>query len=88
MVRFSMGKRQKYQRPSVFATGVREKLWKVRFREYFLGRDGKEHFRFKAATWSRGTHTKVQAQTKADKLIQELQAGPPKADGTMTLGEF
>ena len=88
MVRFSMGKRQKYQRPSVFATGVREKLWKVRFREYFLGRDGKEHFRFKAATWSRLTHTKVQAQTKADKLIQELQAGPPKADGTMTLGEF
>lgn len=61
MVRFSMGKRQKYQRPAVFATGTREKLWKVRFREYFIGRDGKEAFRNKSATWSRADHTKVQA---------------------------
>ena len=88
MVRFGMAKRQKYQRPAVFATGTREKLWKVRYREYFVGADGKEHSRFKAATWSRTTHTKVQAQAKADKLIQELQAGPPKADGSMTLHAF
>jgi integrase len=89
MVRFfNMRKRQKYQRPAVFATGTREKLWKVRYREYFIGRDGKESFRNKSATWSRGTHTKTQAQAKADKLIQELQAGPPKADGRMTLAGF
>ena len=83
-----MAKRQKYQRPEVYATGKREKLWKVRYREYFLGRDGKETFHNKSATWSRTTHTKVQAQAKADKLLQELQAGPVKADGSMTLHQF
>ena len=88
MVRFGMAKRQKYQRPEVFAIGTREKLWKVRYREYFIGLDGKESFHNKSATWSRATHTKVQAQAKADKLIQELQAGPPKADGSMTLAQF
>ena len=88
MVRFGMAKRQKYQRPSVFATGTREKLWKVRYREYFIGRDGKEAFRNKSATWSRADHTKVQAQAKADRLLQELQAGPVKADGSMTLAQF
>ena len=34
--------RQKYQRPTVYATGKREKLWKVEFREYFTGEDGAE----------------------------------------------
>ena len=34
--------RQKYQRPTVYATGKREKLWKVEYREYFLDADGKE----------------------------------------------
>jgi integrase len=81
-------RREKYQRPEVYPTGKREKLWKVEFREYFVGRDGKEHSRHKSASWSRASHTKAQAQAKADQLIQELRAGPPKADGTMTLGEF
>ena len=88
MVRFGMAKRQKYQRPAVFATGTREKLWKVRYREYFVGQDGKEDFRNKSATWSQTNHTKKQAQAKADKLLQELQAGPPKADGGMSLDQF
>ena len=86
MVRSSM-RRQKYQRPQVKATGTREKLWKLRYREYFIGQDGKEHFRFKAATWSRAGHTKAQAQ-KADALLLQLQQGPPKADGSMTLNQF
>jgi integrase len=81
-------RRQKYQRPTVYATGTREKLWKVRYREYFIGTDGKEHSRHKSATWSRSDHTKAQAQTKADKLLQDLRQGPPKADGSMTLDQF
>ena len=43
-------RRQKYQRPTVYATGTLEKLWKVRYREYFIGTDGKEHSRHKSAT--------------------------------------
>lgn len=70
--------RQKSQRPKVFATGTREKLWKVRYREYFIGQDGKEASRFKAATWTRDGHTKAQAQAKADKLILELTQAPPR----------
>lgn len=88
VVRLKRMKRQKYQRPEVFATGKREKLWKLRYREYFIGQDGKETFRFKSATWSRDSHTKAQAQAKADKLILELTQGPPKADGSMTLHAF
>jgi integrase len=87
VIRFHMP-RQKYQRPEVYATGTREKLWKVEYREYFIGADGKQQSRHKSASWSRTTHTKGQAQVKADKLLQELSAGPTKADGTMTLGDF
>ena len=42
--------RQKYQRPTVYATGKREKLWKVEFREYFTGEDGAEYSRHKSHT--------------------------------------
>jgi integrase len=80
--------RQKYQRPTVYATGKREKLWKVEFREYFTGEDGAEHSRHKSHTWSRADFTKSEAQAACDKLLVELQQGPPKADGSMTLHEF
>jgi integrase len=88
VVRFIMRKRQKYQRPAVFATGVREKLWKLEYREYFLDSAGKEQSRHKSATWSQANFTKAQAQVAADKLLLELQRGPLKADGTMTLDTF
>lgn len=87
VVRFAMH-RQKCQRPKVFATGTREKLWKIRYREYYIGRDGKENSREKSHTWSQANFTKGQAQTAADKLILELSQGPPKADGSMTLDQF
>lgn len=87
VVRFPMH-RQKSQRPKVFATGTREKLWKIRYREYFIGRDGKEDSREKSHTWSQANFTKGQAQAAADKLILELTQGPPKADGSMTLAQF
>ena len=80
--------RQKYQRPSVYATGKREKLWKVEYREYFTGEDGAEYSRHKSHTWSRAAFTKSEAQAACDKLLMELQQGPPKADGSMTLAEF
>ncbi len=80
--------REKSQRPEVYATGTREKLWKARYREYYLGPDGKERSRAKAATWSRLNHTKAAAQAKCDALIAALRQGPVKSDGAMTLAEF
>lgn len=80
--------REKSQRPEVFATGKREKLWKVRYREYYVAVNGKEKFRNKAATWSRKDHTKAEAQAKADEKIRGLKVGAPKADGTMKLADF
>ena len=80
--------RQKYQRPTVYATGKREKLWKVEFRKYYTGEDSAEHSRHKSHTWSRADFTKSEAQAACDKLLMELQQGPPMADGSMTLGEF
>ena len=80
--------RQKFQRPTVYATGKREKLWKAEYTEYYIGADGKEHGRHKSATWSRATHTKGQAQAKCDALMQELRGSGPKADGSMTLAQF
>ena len=58
--------RRKYQRPEVFATGTREKLWKVEYREYYIGADGKERSRHKSKTWNRATITKAQAQAECD----------------------
>jgi integrase len=80
--------RQKYQRPEVYATGTREKLWKIEFRTYYVDANGKQKSKHKSKTWSRAEYSKSEAQTLADKLIRELSAGPPKADGTLTLGEF
>jgi len=80
--------RKKYQRPEVYAVGKREKLWRAEYREYFIGTDGKEHSRHKSKTWSRKDHTKSEAQTLCDKFLAELQQGPPKADGSMTLAQF
>jgi|SRR5579871_301790 len=80
--------RQKYQRPEVYATGKREKLWKGEWREYFVGADGQEHSRQKSKTWSRAQYTKSEAQAAFDALMRELQQGGPKADGSMTLEAF
>lgn len=80
--------RQKYQRPEVYLTGKREKIWKAEYREYFTGPDGKEHSRHKAATWSRKEHTKAEAQAKCDALMLTLKQGGPKADGSMSLTQF
>ena len=89
MVRFSsMSKRPKYQRPKVHAFGMRDPVWRIQYREYFTRADGIEDFHHKSHSWSQSSFTKKQAQTAADKLLQELQAGPPKADGSMTLDEF
>ncbi len=83
-----MTTRAKWQRPRVFATGTREALWKVEYRVYFIGVDGKEYSRHKSKTWSRANFTKAQAQAAADRMMLELQQGGPKADGSMTLRAF
>jgi hypothetical protein len=80
--------RQKYQRPEVYATGKREKLWRAEWREYSIGQDGTEQSRHKSKTWSRANFTKSEAQAECDKLLRDLQQGGPKADGSMTLNEF
>lgn len=87
MVRFSM-RRQKAQRPKVHAVGTRDPVWRVQYREYFIDSAGQEQFHHRSKSWSQDTHTKKQAQTAADNLLLELQQGPPKADGGMTLDEF
>jgi integrase len=79
--------RQKYQRPTVYATGKREKLWKIEYREYFI-KDGKQYSRHKSKTWSRANFTKSEAQAEADKLLRLIQQGGPKPDGAMTLAAF
>ena len=80
--------RSKYQRPSVYATGKREKLWRAEFREYFLDAEGKEQSRHRAKTWSRADHTKAEAQALCDQMLREMRQGGPKADGGITLAEF
>jgi len=80
--------RQKYQRPEVYATGKREKLWKGEWREYYIDAEGKEQSRHKSKTWSRANYTKAEAQAELDVLLRELQQGGPKADGAMTLTSF
>jgi integrase len=80
--------RAKFQRPTVYATGKREKLWRVEYRQYFIDAAGKEYSRHKSRTWSRANFTKAQAQAEADKLLLELQQGGPKADGSMSLRAF
>jgi hypothetical protein len=80
--------RQKYQRPEVYPTGKREKLWKVEYREYYLDPEGKEHSRHKSKTWPRADFTKSQAQAACDKFLAEVQAGGAKPDGLMTLEQF
>ncbi len=80
--------RQKRQRPTVYASGKRDKVWKAEYREYFIDADGNEDSRHKAAVWSRSDHTKHEAQVKCDALMLSLEEGPPKADGSMTLGQF
>jgi integrase len=80
--------REKWQRPTVYPTGTREKLWKVEYREYFTGPDGKQHSRHKSKTWSRANFTKTQAQAECDKMMRALQMGGPKADGSMSLAAF
>jgi integrase len=88
VVRFGMSKRPKYQRPKVHSVGTRDPVWRIQYREYFTRADGVEDFHHRSHSWSQDTHTKKQAQTAADKLLRDLQAGPPKADGGMTLDEF
>ena len=65
--------RSKYQRPSVYATGKREKLWRAEFREYFLDAEGKEQSRHRAKTWSRADHTKAEAQALCDQMLREMR---------------
>src|SRR5260370_42271043 len=79
-----MPPRQKYQRPTVHACG---KLWKARYREYFINADGKEDFRHKAATWTKADHTKGEAQAKCDARRRRLRQGGPKAAGGRTLAQ-
>src|SRR5258708_5258777 len=80
--------RAKYQRPEVYLTGKREKLWKAEYREYYTDQHGKEQSRHKSATWSRGKFTKAEAQAACDALIRGIQQGGPKADGSMVLEAF
>jgi integrase len=80
--------RQKYQRPEVYTTGRREKLWKGEWREYYLDAEGKEQSRHKSKTWSRANYTKSEAQAELDALLREQQQGGPKRDGGMTLAAF
>jgi integrase len=81
--------KRKYQRPEVYATGKREKLWKGEWREYYLDAEGKEQSRHKSKTWSRANYTKSEAQEALDELLREKkQAGPPKRDGSMMLAAF
>jgi integrase len=88
VVRFGMAKRPKYQRPRVHAVGTRDPVWRIQYREYFTRADGVEDFHHRTHSWSQETFTKKQAQVCADKMLQELQAGPPKADGSMILRTF
>lgn len=81
----AMPSRQKFQSPKVKAAG---KMWKCRYRLYFIGTDGDEHHKAQSATWDRATHTKADAQAKCNALMLELTQGGPKADGSMTLGQF
>lgn len=80
--------RQKSQRPEVYSTGKREKLWKLEYRLYYTDIDGKEKSRHKSKTWSRANYTKAEAQAEADALIRGLRDGGVKADGSMTLAQF
>jgi integrase len=72
----------------VYATGKREKLWKVEYREYYLDSEGKEQSRHKSKTWSRAEFTKSEAQAACDKFLAGLQEGGAKPDGGMTLDRF
>jgi integrase len=80
--------RQKYQRPEVYATGKREKLWKGEWREYYVDSDGNECSRHKSRTWGRSNFTKAEAQAELDKLLREQHQGGPKRDGSMALAAF
>ena len=80
--------RRKYQRPEVYATGKREKLWKAEYREYYIDAEGKEQSRHKSKPWSRSEFTKSEAQAACDKFMAQLQEGGAKPDGGMTLERF
>lgn len=88
MVRFIMPRRLKFQRPKVKAVGTRDPVWRVQYREYFTRPDGAEDFHHRSQSWSQSTHTKKQAQAAADQIMVEMQQGPVKADGSMTLHQF
>lgn len=80
--------RQKYQRPTVYPMGKREKLWKGEWREYFIGSDGRQQSRHKSKTWSRTNYTKAAAQAELDALLRQQEAGGAKRDGRMSLAAF
>lgn len=78
----------RYQRPEVYASGKREKLWKGEWREYYIDAEGKEQSRHKSKAWSRANYTKAQAQEELDKLIRDQQQGGTKRDGSMSMEAF
>src|SRR5215472_12334781 len=80
--------RSKYQRPEIYATGKREKLWKGEWREYYIDAEGKEQSRHKSKSWSRANFTKAEAQAELDALLRQQQQGGPRRDGSMTLAAF
>jgi|SRR5579871_4725958 len=80
--------RQKHQRPEVYATGTREKLWKAEWRQYYVGADGQQRSRHKSKTWSRAQFTKTEAQAQFDALLRDQERGGLKADGSLTVETF
>lgn len=80
--------RQKWQRPEVYATGKREKLWRGEWHEYFIDAAGEQQKRHKSKTWPASRYTKGQAQAELDKIVKAANGESQKADGTMTVGEF
>ena len=79
--------RQKHQRPNVklWKGKSGEKFWKAEWRQYLEGQSKPKH---RAQTWPCSEFTKADAQIACDKLVGEETSGPPKPDGSMTVGEF
>lgn len=80
--------RQRFQRPEVFKSGKRVKVWRVEYRVYIRQPDGREKQRHTSETIGRlASMTKAEAQRRADKIVAAA-TGSVRADGSTKLQEF
>jgi integrase len=80
--------RQKFQRPEVYKSGKRVKVWRGEFRVYVKQADGSEKAKHTSVTIGRcSVLNKAEAQQRLDKIVAQ-RTGKILADGRITLQQF